>query len=69
MAGGLAGWLVVLRGEHSVGFLVLAILTVNVLSATLGWQRESVRVRRLSSWERLEEIEAAAETEAGTVEL
>ena len=66
---GLAGWLVVLRGEHSVGFLVLAILAVNVLSATLGWQRESVRVRRLSAWERLEEIEAAAEAEAGTVEL
>ena len=66
---GLAGWLVVLRGEHSVGFLVLAILIVNVLSATLGWQRESVRVRRLSAWERLEEIEAAAELEAGTVEL
>ena len=66
---GLAGWLVVLRGEHSVGFLVLAILIVNVLSATLGWQRESVRVRRLSAWERLEEIEAAAEAETGTVVL
>ena len=66
---GLAGWLVVLRGEHSVGYLVLAILLVNGLSATLGWQRQSVRVRRLSAWERLEEIEAAAEAEAGTVEL
>ena len=66
---GLAGWLVVLRGEHSVGYLVLAILIVNGLSATLGWQRQSVRVRRLSAWERLEEIEAAAEAEAGTVEL
>ena len=66
---GLAGWLVVLRGEHSIGFLVLAILLTNGLSATFGWQRESVRVRRLSAWERLEEIEAAAEAEAGTVEL
>ena len=66
---GLAGWLVVLRGEHSIGYLVLAILIVNALSATLGWQRQSVRVRRLSAWERLEEIEAAAEAEAGTVEL
>ena len=63
---GLAGWLVVLRGEHSIGYLVLAILIVNCLSATLGWQRQSVRVRRLSAWERLEEIEAAAEAEAGT---
>ena len=44
---GLAGWLVVLRGEHSIGYLVFAILIVNGLSATLGWQRESVRVRRL----------------------
>ena len=66
---GLAGWLVVLRGEHSVGYLVLAILLLNGLSATFGWQRESVRVRRLSAWERLEEIEAAAESEAGTIEL
>ena len=66
---GLAGWLVVLRGEHSIGILVLVILILNALSATLGWQRESVRVRRLSAWERLEEIEAAAESEAGTVEL
>ena len=66
---GLAGWLVVLRGEHSVGYLVMVILLVNLLSATVGWQRESVRVRRLSAWERLEEIEAAAEAEAGTVQL
>ena len=66
---GLAGWLVVIRGEHSIGYLVLAILLVNGLSATFGWQRESIRVRRLSAWERLEEIEAAAEAEAGTVEL
>ena len=66
---GLAGWLVVLRGEHSIGYLVFAILIVNGLSATLGWQRESVRVRRLSAWERLEEIEDAAESEAGTVKL
>ncbi len=66
---GLAGWLVVLRGEHSIGYLVLAILLLNGLSATFGWQRESVRVRRLSAWERLEEIEAAAESEAGTIEL
>ena len=66
---GLAGWLVVIRGEHSIGYLVLTILIVNVLSATLGWQRESVRVRRLSAWERLEEIEDAAEAEAGTVVL
>ena len=51
---GLAGWLVVLRGEHSIGYLVLAILIVNALSATLGWQRQSVRVRRLSAWDRLE---------------
>ena len=66
---GLAGWLVVLRGEHSVGYLVMVILLVNLLSATVGWQRESVRVRRLSAWERLEEIEAAAKAEAGTVQL
>ncbi|MED5486882.1 MAG: hypothetical protein VYB40_04180, partial [Candidatus Thermoplasmatota archaeon] len=66
---GLAGWLVVLRGEHSAGILVLTVLVVNVFSATLGWQRESVRVRRLSAWERLEEIEANAKVEAGTVEL
>ena len=66
---GLAGWLVVILGEHSLGVLILSISILNILSATLGWQRESVRVRRLSAWERLEEIEAAAEAEAGTVEL
>ena len=66
---GLAGWLVVLRGEHSASFLILSILIVNALSATLGWQRESIRVRRLSAWERLEEIEENAEAEAGTIEL
>ena len=66
---GLAGWLVVIRGEHSLGALIVSILIINTLSATLGWQRESVRVRRLSAWERLEEIEDAAEAEAGTVVL
>ena len=66
---GLAGWLVVIRGVHSVGHLVLLILLVNGLAATVGWQRESVRVRRLSAWERLEEIAEAAEAEAGTVVL
>ena len=66
---GLAGWLVVILGKHSLGALILCISLVNILSATLGWQRESVRVRRLSAWERLEEIEDAAEAEAGTVEL
>ncbi|MEE2758800.1 MAG: hypothetical protein VYA86_02350 [Candidatus Thermoplasmatota archaeon] len=66
---GLAGWLVVILGEHSLGALILSISIINILSATLGWQRESVRVRRLSAWERLEEIEAAAEAEAGTIEL
>ncbi len=66
---GLAGWLVVLRGEHSVGALVMMILLVNVVAATVGWQREIVRVRRLSAWERLEEIAEAAEAEGGTVNL
>ena len=66
---GLAGWLVVILGKHSLGALILCISLVNILSATLGWQRESVRVRRLSAWERREEIEEAAEAEAGTVEV
>ncbi len=66
---GLAGWLVVILGKHSLGALIVSISLINILSATLGWQRESIRVRRLSAWERLEEIEAAAEVEAGTVEL
>ena len=66
---GLAGWLVVIRGVHSVGALVMLILIVNVLAATLGWQRDVVRVRRLSAWERLEEIAEAAEAEGGTVSL
>jgi len=66
---GLAGWLVVILGKHSLGVLILSISVINILSATLGWQRESVRVRRLSAWERLEEIETLSEAEAGTVKL
>ena len=66
---GLAGWLVVILGKHSLGVLILSISVINILSATLGWQRESVRVRRLSAWERLEEIETLVEAEAGTVKL
>ena len=58
---GLAGWLVVILGKHSLGALILSISVINILSATLGWQRESVRVRRLSAWERLEEIETLVE--------
>ncbi|MDP6906784.1 MAG: hypothetical protein QF440_05150, partial [Candidatus Thalassarchaeaceae archaeon] len=66
---GLSGWLVVLRGVHSVEHLVLMILVVNIVAATIGWQRDVVRVRRLSAWERLEEIAEAAEAEGGTVDL
>ena len=66
---GLAGWLVVIRGVHSFGHLMLAVLLVNGLAATIGWQRETVRVRRLSAWERLEAIADAAEAEGVSVVL
>jgi len=62
---GIAGWTVVIRGEHNAVVLLLVIVLVNALSATVFWQRDIVRVRRLSAWERLEEIATAAEAEGG----
>ena len=62
---GLAGWLVVATGEHSVGLLIFALFVINLLAATLFWQKDVVRVRRLSAWERLEAIEELTDAEAG----
>ena len=62
---GIAGWTVVLRGEHNAVTLLAVLVVINALSATVFWQRDIVRVRRLSAWERLEEIASAAESEGG----
>ncbi len=50
-----AGWLVVLTNRFDVINLLLLLLLVNSLAGLFLWQRDVVRVRRLSQWELLAE--------------
>ena len=52
---GISGWMVILTGKFDLAVLLLLLIAANGLSIAGLWQRDVVRVRRLSPWERLQE--------------
>ena len=62
---GVAGWMVVLSGHFDLGLLLLLLILVNCAAAVALWQKDVIRVRRLSQWELLEEHTDLVESEVG----
>ena len=60
---GLAGWMVITSGKFDLGYLLLLLIIANCVALLALWQRDVVRVRRLSNWELLEEKNVAMEEE------
>ena len=62
---GLAGWMVITSGKFDLGYLLLLLIIANCVALLALWERDVVRVRRLSNWELLEEKNVAMEEEGG----
>ncbi|MAE39261.1 MAG: hypothetical protein CL969_06560, partial [Euryarchaeota archaeon] len=60
---GVAGWMVVLSGHFDLGLLLLLLIMANCVAAAALWQKDIIRVRRLSQWELLEEHTDLVESE------
>jgi hypothetical protein len=60
---GVAGWMVVLSGHFDLGLLLLLLIIANCVAAAALWQKDIIRVRRLSQWELLEEHADLVESE------
>ncbi len=60
---GVSGWMVVLSGRFNLGLLLLLLIIVNCVAAAALWQKDVIRVRRLTQWELLEEHEDLVESE------
>jgi hypothetical protein len=56
---GLAGWMVITSGKFDIGYLLLLLIIANCVALLALWERDVVRVRRLSTWEFLEEKNVA----------
>ena len=56
---GLAGWMVITSGKFDLGYLLLLLIIANCVALLALWERDVVRVRRLSNWELLEEKNVA----------
>jgi hypothetical protein len=66
---GLAGWMVITSGKFDLGYLLLLLIVANCVALLALWERDVVRVRRLSNWELLEEKNVAMAEEGVEVEV
>tara|TARA_B100001750_G_scaffold247885_1_gene275435 strand:- start:3261 stop:5801 length:2541 start_codon:yes stop_codon:yes gene_type:complete len=60
---GLAGWMVVLSGRFELSLLLFLLIIVNCAAVAAMWQKDVIRVRKLTQWELLEEHSDLVESE------
>ena len=66
---GISGWMVVLTGKFSIQLLLFLLILLNAVTGVLMWQKDVVRVRKLTKWELLEEQAEIAESEGKNKEI
>ena len=60
---GVAGWMVVLSSNFDLSLLLVLLIIVNCAAVAAMWQKDVIRVRRLTQWELLEEHSDLVESE------